>query len=109
MYEIPPVEGVDADTEHVYQGVGIRNLEQAVLQGWRPVEAKEKVGRNWPEGPQGYRMFQEQVLCRMPRERWNELAQEIEHMKEILSVEEIERQYREEVGEEFAYGEIKDG
>lgn len=100
FFDIPPVEAVDTDKEHVYQGVGIRNLDQAVLQGWKPVKATEekKVGINWPVGPNGFRMFQEQVLCRMPREHWEELQKEIDARREALSIEVAEEEYREAVG-----------
>jgi hypothetical protein len=109
MWAIPDVADLDKDPEHAYQGVGVRNLEQAILQGWKPVEEKEKVGTNWPVGPNGFRMFQEQVLCKMPMARWEALQQDIDSMKEALSIETAEKQYREQVGEENAYGSIRDG
>ena len=109
MWEIPDVADLDKDKTHVYQGVGVRNLDQAVLQGWVPVEEKEQVGTNWPVGPNGYRMFQEQVLCKISRARWNALQEEIDHMREALSIETAEQDYRESVGEENAYGSIRDG
>ena len=100
FFDIPAVVNVEADQEHAYQGIGIRNLDQAVLQGWVPVKATEekKVGTNWPIGPNGYRMFQEQVLCRMPRGRWLELQKEIDDRREALSIEAAEDEYREAVG-----------
>ena len=109
MWTIPDVDGLDKDKANAYQGVGVRNLEQAILQGWVPVKEEEKVGTNWPVGPNGFRMFQEQVLCKMPRARWDELQKDIDSMKEALSIETAEKNYREQVGEENAYGSIRDG
>lgn len=108
MWEIPEPSGAATDKTYVYQGVGVRNLEQAVLQGWAPVKEEEKVGTNWPAGPNGFRMIQEQVLCKMPRSRWNKLQEDIDAMKEALSIEHVETRFREETGGS-AYGEIKDG
>ena len=122
MWEIPPIDGLDFETDadgnqictgatktHVYQGVGVNNLEQAVLQGWVPVKEEEKVGTNWPVGGNGFRMFQEQVLCKMTRARWNDIQKDIDTMKEALSIETAEKDFRESVGEENAYGSISDG
>ena len=108
IWEIPEVNGLSLDKAHMYQGIGVRNLEQAVYQGWVPVKEDDKVGTNWPVGPNKYRMFQEQVLCKMPRKRWEELRQEIDATKEALSVETAEKDFREDM-EGAAYGSIKDG
>ena len=118
MWEIPDVAGLELDEHgrstgqsktHVYQGVGVRNLEQAVLEGWTPVEKEEKIGTNWPIGPNGFRMFQEQVLCKITKARWNSLQKDIDDMREALSIETAEQDFKEQVGEERAYGDIRDG
>jgi hypothetical protein len=107
MYELPEVDGWDKDPTHVYQGVGIRNLEQAVLQGWVPVKEEDKVGKNWPVGPNGYRMFQEQVLCKTTKANWLKMQENIDEVRRALSIEAVEDEYRNQVG--TAYGGITDG
>ena len=108
MYAIPLVDNIEKDSTHVYQGVGVRNLDKAILQGWTPVKIDDKIGTNWSEGPTGFRMYGEQVLCRMTVANHNKLAAEIESMKEVLTIEGVESEYREQAGS-AAYGEVSDG
>jgi len=110
MWNIPPVDGVEDCKEFAFQGIAMNNIDRAVMQGWVPVKSDDKtgVGKNWPVGPQGIRAYGEQILCKMPRARHNELQRQIDEYNDTaLSTETVEKEFYQEAGE-AAYGEISD-
>lgn len=84
-YEIPEAEGAEKDPKFHYQGIPVVRLDSAVMDHWIPVKKEEAVGKNWMVGPTGYRMWGEQVLCKIPMDRFKELQEVEQQNREVVA------------------------
>ena len=98
MWNTPAAKGAEECKEFAFQGVAVNTLEHAVLEGWTPVKKDDKVGTNWPLGPQGIRQYGEQILCKMPRAQWDKLQKAIDdYNSDVLDTSHMDDEWHREV------------